>query len=365
MSRDSWFADHMPAFHDTVGSTAGSGYSVRLFLLSLLQAGVLLALVTTFVVWAVGPAATDAESPDWSVASGHATGVRSIAFSRDGRRLATAGEDGCIVLWEVGNGVEEELVPHRQSRVLCLAFSPDGMTLASGHDDHAVVLWDVTTGQERATLMGHADAVRGLDFSPDGAVLASCGFDRRIRLWDVASGKLKAVLCDDFSQVCSVRFSPDRQTLASGTNGLVNFWDLSSGKYRQSLRSSNDYSPVTSIVFSPDGSTLAYGGLGCDSIVCDLATGLEQAALWANVHDPREVAYSNNGQLAMALKYDGELHINNVNMKCNRTIPLGNLGTLCSAFSADGLWLAFGDLDGTLRVWSLKRFANEETEAPR
>ena len=106
---------------------------------------------------------------------------RSFATRRrlahDGRRLATGGDDGSIVLWELGNGAEKVLCRGLQSPVLPVAFSPDGATLATGHTDSKCVLWDVTTGKKRAMLRGHTGAVISLDFSPDGAILASGGSD--------------------------------------------------------------------------------------------------------------------------------------------------------------------------------------------
>jgi WD40 repeat protein len=71
--------------------------------------------------------------------------------------------------------------------VWCLAFSPDGKLLASGSSDRTIKLWDVATGKERATLRGHAGEVSSVCFSPDGKVLASGGDDRTIKLWDVAT----------------------------------------------------------------------------------------------------------------------------------------------------------------------------------
>ena len=105
------------------------------------------------------------------MASGHTHGVQAIAFSHDGRRLATAGEDAYLVIWEVGNGVEKELLSHHRHRnVVRVAFSPDGRALASGHSDGEVVLWDLTNGRERTTLTGHMDGLGDLDFCPDAGL---------------------------------------------------------------------------------------------------------------------------------------------------------------------------------------------------
>src|SRR5258708_7246352 len=99
----------MPAFRDGAESRSCARHSFRLSILSLLQTGLLLVVVVTFAAWAVEPATTDGELPAWSVDTGHAHGVEAVAFSPDGRRLATGGDDGCIVLCEVGKGIEKVL----------------------------------------------------------------------------------------------------------------------------------------------------------------------------------------------------------------------------------------------------------------
>ena len=229
--------------------------------------GCLCAVVMTLFVLALEPAPADVPAA-WSIHAGH--GVRAVAFAPDSRRLATGGDDGSVVLWEVGKGVEKVLSHDPQSAVLCVAFSPDGTTLATGHGNFTCVLWDVTTGKERATLTGHTDEVMSLDFSPDGAILATGGADSTIRLWDVASGKIKATLRGHRGPVCSVRFAPDGRTLASECGcGMVKLWDVPDGKCRESFGSDAPGRSVFAgcLAFSPDGLTLAYAD-ACGSISC-------------------------------------------------------------------------------------------------
>ena len=118
-------------------------------------------------------------------------GVSSVAFSPDGKTLASGGWNGTVRLWELGSGQERTTFRHTQA-VSSVAFSPDGTTLASGSGDHTIRLWDVDTGQLRTTLEGHLSGVTSLVFSPDGKSLASAseehttshgGWDHTIRLW--------------------------------------------------------------------------------------------------------------------------------------------------------------------------------------
>jgi WD40 repeat protein len=363
MSSDSWNEDPSSAGACMTRSVARARNSVRLRLPSVIQTGLLFALTVTLVVLTREPAPEGNEPLAWSIRTGHPRGVRAVAFAPDGRRLATGGFDGSLVIWEVGKGFERELWHERRSRVICAAFSPDGTTVASGHDNSTCVLWDATTGEKRATLAGNTHPLLCLAFSPDGATLATGGGEPSVRLWDVASGKPKADLRGHIGSVCSVRFSPDGRTLASGcTVGWVKLWDLRKGKCRVSIGANNKGTPVMSLMFSPGGLRLASGGI-CDHLrTWDVATGLEQEASPTEVQNLREVVYSADGQMSLTLAYNDNVRIRCQSTGYERTVRLGNLITYCSAFSPDGRSLALGDQDGTVRVWELNREKRDRSD---
>ena len=113
--------------------------------------------------------------------------------------------------------------------VYSVAFSPDGRILASGSRDKTVRLWDMTTRQQLRTLAGHTSVVWSVAFSPDGRTLASGSADKTIRLWNAATGEQCAILTGHTAPVKSVAFSPDGITLASGSeDSTVRLWDLTS-----------------------------------------------------------------------------------------------------------------------------------------
>jgi WD40 repeat protein len=131
--------------------------------------------------------------------TGHADSVWSVAFSPDGKTLASGSRDETIRLWDVKTGKERatlvvEPVDVYTGAVWSMAYSPDGETLATISEDKTVRLWDVKTGKERATLKLPTEQEWSLGFSPDGKTLATNGKDVTVRLWDVKTGKERAIL---------------------------------------------------------------------------------------------------------------------------------------------------------------------------
>ena len=134
-----------------------------------------------------------------------------------------------IKLWDVGNGSELRTLQGHADTVESVAFSPDGKTLASGSGDRTIKLWTVGNGKELNTLK-YDDAVRSVAFSPDGKTLAGCSF-KISKLWDVASGKELHTLQSRSGWIYSVAFSPDGKTLASVSwDKIIELWDVASGK---------------------------------------------------------------------------------------------------------------------------------------
>src|SRR5207237_1054321 len=136
------------------------------------------------------------------------------------------------------------------SYVYCLAYSPDGKRLASASQDGTVKVWDSATGRELLTFGGHADRVNAVAFSPDGKLLASAGGDRIARLWDADSGAAKLAQQVHTTSVYQIVFSPDSQAFATcGADSVAKLHDLT-GTEKQAFK--GHAQPVTSVAFSKD-----------------------------------------------------------------------------------------------------------------
>ena len=172
--------------------------------------------------------------------NGHKHRIYSVAFSPDGKTLASGSDDNTVRLWSVDTGETQRILTAHAGEVegvdnghssvegvKSVAFSPDGKTLASGGGDNVIHLWDIETGKRKMTLVGHTHWVFSLAFSPDGRTLASGSVDSDIRLWDPHTGQHKKTLTGHTNWVRSIAFSSDGKTLVSGSDdGSVLIWEI-------------------------------------------------------------------------------------------------------------------------------------------
>jgi WD40 repeat protein len=206
-------------------------------------------------------------------------GIRSLAFSPDGKTVA-ATADEFIKLWDAGAPGQPRLLSGHSAEVLAVAFSPDGKSLASGGADRSIRLWDVKAGQNTDVLEGHQDRVVNLAYTPDSRYLASSGFDRAVRLWEVATGAQRAVLEPTLfnGAIGSVAFNADGTRLAATLpEGAVKVWDTAKALTRPSGEAARVIAPATPeelgtldgqamekhvLLFAPDGTSLAVSSNG-------------------------------------------------------------------------------------------------------
>ncbi|KZV94404.1 WD40 repeat-like protein [Exidia glandulosa HHB12029] len=192
------------------------------------------------------------------IAAHNGKGLNFIAYSRNGTRIATAGDDTRAVLWDANTGVAlHEMVGHT-APVLCVAFSGDGARLVSGSQDNTLRIWDITSGNcIGEPLTGHTDSVRVVCFSPDAKRVFSASDDSTIRIWDAEMRKLIIEPLRMNSRVLCMALSPDGKRLVSGSfNGKIAMRDAETGV--GILTPFNDHkAAVWGTAFSPDGRKIA------------------------------------------------------------------------------------------------------------
>jgi WD40 repeat protein len=308
---------------------------------------------------------------------GHKRGrVFTIAFSPDGKTLASGSSDNTVILWDVASRkpVGRPLSMHK-STVFCVAFSPDGKILASGDGEGTINLWDLATRQPMgAPLVEHRGRVTSLAFSPDGKMLASEDGYGTVILWDMLRRQpIGAPLAGQKSQVWSIAFSPDGKTLALGNeDGTVILWDVTLRKpFGQPF--SSHQGGARSVAFSPDGKILASGGYRGTVILWDVATR-KPLGEPLDMHKGAvlDLVFSPDGKtLASGSSIDNTVILWDIARRLAPKPKWFTLGMLASyapvdsplavhqdsvwsvSFSPDGKTLASGSEDGTVILWDL------------
>ena len=236
----------------------------------------------------------------------HTNEVLSLAFSPDGNTLASASWDGTIRLWNPNNGKLKRTLTEHAGGVTSVAFSPDGQTLASGSADQTILLWDTKTWKPKSTLRGHTHVVDSVAFSPDGTMLASGSRDQTIRLWNPNNGNLKRTLTGHTGDISRMMFSPDGSTLASASrDGTVRLWNPHNRKLKRTLAVQTGW--TRPVAFSPDGAILLIGGRGI--FVWDTQTEEYKVPFPNNIGTALSVVFSSNGQMVASGSEDNKIRL--------------------------------------------------------
>jgi WD40 repeat protein len=272
--------------------------------------------------------------------------VFGLAFSPDGQQLAVAGQG--VTIWDTTNGRETAVLKGHENHVLSVAFHPDGKRIASASADHTIRIWDASHGQLVRTLQGHQNRVLDVAFSPDGERLASASFDRSVKLWDASTGREIHTLLGHSEEVRGVAFNPDGTSLASvSTDRTIKVWDVSTG--RELIRLQGLTSGVTSVKFSPDGARLASSSQGGSVHVWDAARGWQALLLKAG---NASVAFSPDGSRLASASRDRTIRLwDAVTGQRVRTLKGHASDIHCLAYCPNGEQLASASFGQPVKIW--------------
>jgi eukaryotic-like serine/threonine-protein kinase len=288
---------------------------------------------------------------------GHQGDIGGLAFSPNGTRLASCGDDQVARLWDPATGTLIATCRGHESMVVSAAFRPDSARLVTTSTDGTVRQWEVATGREvEPPYDRHHGVVASAEYSPDGDWVASTGADRTVRVWRATGRRDVAVLHGHAARVSEIAFAPGGRRLASLSrlsslgDGTVRLWEVDPRATLPVLRGHTSY--VYPVAYSPDGRWIASGGWDNTLRLWDARTGETACAPLDNGDLVKTLAFSPDGSRLVSARHDRLQVWEVATGRRQQEIPVPTPEILAVAFRPDGATLAALDSSGGVTVFN-------------
>jgi eukaryotic-like serine/threonine-protein kinase len=286
---------------------------------------------------------------------GHADMVYEVAWSPDGKRIASASRDGTAQAWDASDGSNVIVYPNSSGLVSAVAWSPDGSRIASGGSDRTVRVWDVNNGSRSQGYAGHNALVSAVAWSPNSTDIASASYDTTVLVLNVNTPWDEYTYRGHSTYVNAVSWSPDGGRIASGSSDqTVQVWDAKDGANANTYRYHSGL--VNAVSWSPDGSRIASGSDDQTVVIWGTPTagGVTTVLFTYTGHSTgvSAVAWSPDSKRVASASYDTTVQVWGAEDGGNVYVYRGHTDRVFGvAWSPDGKYIASCGADKTVQVW--------------
>ena len=279
----------------------------------------------------------------------HVGRVNAVAWSPDGKYIASCGDDRRVQVWHAITGENVVRYTGHADTVRAVAWSPDGRRIASSSDDRTVQVWDAGTGRIVVNYRGHSNYVSAICWSPDGQCIASGSHDKTVQIWNASTGdKLVTYPGHSVYSVNAVAWSPDSRYIATA-QGLVQIWDTATARILVTYKGHSYW--IETVAWAPDGSIIASGGYDATVQIWNAAKGSHIYTYKEHTKSVCSIAWSPDGKLLASAGNDKGVRVWKPATGSKMYTYYGHSGNIKSlSWSSDGQYIASAS-DRTVHVW--------------